>query len=414
MCVGLTFSSMSSPRGRLAAAAFLVSFGVMACGSHSTAPNGDASADALALVACTGTNTMHKTNGLACGCAGDCASGFCVDGVCCNTACTESCKACNTPGAPGICGFVPSGGAPRLPATCPISDVSSCGLDGTCDGTGACASYAAGTTCAPGSCDGAAVKDVRVCDGQGTCTSGPATICAPFGCDTKTNACVVTCTADGDCVSGAKCVNGSCGPKPIGAVCTAGSQCASNFCADGFCCNVACTGACVSCDQSGRIGTCWPIAVNAPDPHGICSASASATCGQTGRCDGIGGCAKYAAETVCLAPSCNGDRLNTAGTCDGLGTCRPQGVQSCDPYQCTDGACVNRCVVDADCVGGHSCVSGSCGPKSNGQACTAASQCASNFCVDGVCCADACHGACSSCALASSLGTCMPSRRCIR
>ena len=60
----------------------------------------------------------------------------------------------------------------------------------------------------------------------------------------------------------------------------------------------------------------------------------------------------FAAETVCLAPTCSGDRLSTAGTCDGLGTCRPQGVQTCDPYQCIDGACVGRCTGDSDCVSG--------------------------------------------------------------
>ena len=399
---------------RVGAAVFFWAAAVVAgCHSHGSGPQKDGgldgSADGGPAVVCSNTNGMRRTNGVACGCNGDCASGFCVDGLCCNTACTETCKSCNTPTSPGLCGFVPAGALPRLASTCPASDMSSCGLDGTCNGNGACRSYEAGTVCAPGTCDGAAVKNIRVCDGQGTCTSGPATICAPFGCDSKTGACVITCASDNDCAGGIKCVGGSCGPKPIGAVCTAASQCASKFCADGFCCNVACSGACVSCSQSGRIGTCWPISAGNDDPHLICKASASATCGQTGRCDGIGGCAKYAAETICLAPSCNGDRLNTAGTCDGLGTCRPQGVQTCDPYQCIDGACVGRCTDNTDCVSGHTCVGGSCGPKSNGQACTTASQCASNFCVDGVCCADACQGACHSCSLASSLGTCTPS-----
>ncbi len=53
-----------------------------------------------------GDGGARKTNGTACGCDADCTSGFCVDGVCCNSACTETCKSCNTPSAPGVCSFV--------------------------------------------------------------------------------------------------------------------------------------------------------------------------------------------------------------------------------------------------------------------------------------------------------------------
>ena len=384
----------------------LLVMGTASCHSSSGKPaHHDGGVDA---VACTHDASTKKTKGTACGCDSDCETGFCVDGVCCNTACKETCKSCNTISAPGTCTFVAAGDPPRAPAICPKTDMSSCGLDGTCDGKGGCRSYVSGTVCQPGTCDGASVGGVRVCDGTGNCTPGPATICAPFTCDSKTNSCVVTCSSDADCAPNVKCVNGSCGKRPIGAVCTASVQCASNFCADGFCCNVACTGPCVSCNQSGRIGTCWPTALGIADPHKVCTASDKSSCGQTGACDGLGGCAKYAAETVCVSPSCTGDRMNTAGTCDGLGTCRPQGIENCVPYRCTNNACVSHCASDADCIAGHSCVNGSCGPKALGQPCSAASECGSGFCADGVCCATACTGSCRSCALSTSLGTCAP------
>src|SRR5450432_3831979 len=51
------------------------------------APTADAS--------CVGDVLTKKSNGQACKCSGDCSSNFCVDGVCCNAACTESCKTCN-------------------------------------------------------------------------------------------------------------------------------------------------------------------------------------------------------------------------------------------------------------------------------------------------------------------------------
>jgi len=48
-------------------------------------------------------------------------------------------------------------------------------------------------------------------------------------------------------------------------------------------------------------------------------------------------------------------------------------------------------------------------PRTNGQSCTATSQCASGQCVDGVCCDTACGGGgsdCQSCAVPGSVGTC--------
>jgi len=365
---------------------------------------GDGSIDATCAA---GDGGARKPNGQACGCAGDCQSGFCVDGVCCNSACTDTCKTCNDQSAPGICTFVPSGGqAP--PGSCAMGDASTCGLDGTCDGKGQCRKYPAGTVCNPGTCDGASVSDVNVCDGEGRCKSGPATICAPYNCDSTTNKCATSCKTNSDCASGVLCTNGSCGLKPNGAVCSASDECKSTFCADGVCCNVACKGACISCSQPGRGGTCWPIDVGGTDPHGVCATQAPATCGTTGACDGFGGCAKFASQIVCTAPSCSGDRLNTAGTCDGLGTCLPAGMQNCTPFRCTNGACINKCASDADCVAGHACQAGSCGKKTNGQTCTAASDCVSSHCVDGVCCDQACTGACRSCGLLASLGTCTP------
>jgi hypothetical protein len=389
---------------------FLAALAVLApaCGggkSNGGKPDG-AISDGSGETACSGTGGMRKPNGQGCGCNGDCGSGFCVDGFCCNSACTETCKSCNNPASLGTCTFVPTGLPPRTTSTCPRSEVSTCGLDGTCNGAGACRKFSPGTVCKPGACDGAAVNSVNVCDSAGRCKPGPATVCAPFNCEAASNKCFASCKADSDCVSGVKCVSGSCGPKPRAAVCAKNTDCASGFCSDGLCCNVACKGACVACNQVGREGTCWPSDPGLPDPRNVCQDQGAPTCGRTGTCDGFGGCAMYPAETICTAPSCAGDRLNTAGTCNGLGLCRPQGVQNCPPYRCVDGACNVKCTSDNDCQAGHACVSGSCGPKTTGQSCAKGTECKSGFCVDGVCCADLCQGSCRSCALPSSMGRC--------
>ena len=50
--------------------------------------------------------------------------------------------------------------------------------------------------------------------------------------------------------------------------------------------------------------------------------------------------------------------------------------------------------------------SGAAGPSENGETCTEADGCASGFCVDGVCCADACDATCMACNVTGSEGTC--------
>lgn len=46
--------------------------------------------------------------GSACGNASECASGFCADGICCQTSCDSACDSCNRTGALGACGPTPA------------------------------------------------------------------------------------------------------------------------------------------------------------------------------------------------------------------------------------------------------------------------------------------------------------------
>jgi hypothetical protein len=72
-----------------------------------------------------------KADGVACGAANQCNSGFCTDGVCCAEACAETCKSCNLSGAVGQCTFVPSGSRdPNGP--------NACSPPNRCDGAGTC------------------------------------------------------------------------------------------------------------------------------------------------------------------------------------------------------------------------------------------------------------------------------------
>ena len=349
-----------------------------------------------------------KAIGATCKCGLECGSGFCADGVCCMSDCTEGCKVCNAPTSLGQCVNRSSGENPRAESACVKMAVATCGLDGKCDGLGGCRKYPVNVMCKPGMCEGDAVVGSSVCDGAGRCKPGPTRICVPFSCNPSTGDCYESCSTSSQCVSGQQCQNASCGKKMKGASCQTNDQCVSNYCADGVCCNVACKGACVSCNLTGREGTCWAIEADKPDPRSVCKDAGRASCGQTGLCDGFGGCSKYARDTECKPSSCTGNRQITKATCDGRGTCMEPSIQDCNPFACRNGECTKTCTTNADCDTGIACVNGTCGPKMDGQPCTASSECQKNHCVDGVCCDQACTGACRSCSLSASLGRCTP------
>jgi hypothetical protein len=156
---------------------------------------------------------------------------------------------------------------------------------------------------------------------------------------------------------------------------------------------------------------CRPVPSGVTDPRKLCADETAATCGTSGSCDGAGGCARYAAGTICKPPSCMGATIElTAARCDGMGKCVDGVPLACQPFACsyTTGACNATCSRNEDCATGIVCMVAerSCGRKGPGQPCQNGSECASTFCVDKVCCENACQGPCRSCALGSVPGTC--------
>jgi hypothetical protein len=238
-----------------------------------------------------------RGNGQACNSGAECSSGACVDGVCCDGACSGTCQACNVAGKLGTCSPVPAGTRDTM---CQQEAVKTCGLDGTCNGAGACRKYPAGTTCVSGTCSGNMLLGAGACDGNGTCQLGTSLSCGAYGCDSGRGACKTTCSSNGDCVSPNVCGSGVCGTfKPLGQVCTAASDCASGNCVDGVCCSTSSCGTCLACNLAGVAGTCRPVTAGIVDPHGRCVAQPVATCGLDGTCNGNGACAAYANGTVC-------------------------------------------------------------------------------------------------------------------
>jgi hypothetical protein len=219
----------------LVALAWALAAATTACESKALRPSGgaagaggsslpaarDASADDGKLPVVDGSvdhqsvDVSPRPVGAACTGSASCLSGFCVDGICCTSACAGGCNTCVAPGAVGTCVARPAGARPRQAVNCPPDAPASCGLDGTCDGIGACRLYL-GNTCAPGVCANGAVIGAFVCNGLGVCQAGPTSICAPYGCDAATSLCLSQCQDDSQCSQGHRCQNGSCVSVPAG------------------------------------------------------------------------------------------------------------------------------------------------------------------------------------------------------
>ncbi len=307
-----------------------------------------------------------------------------------------------TPGGAG--GGGPPSGAAGVGAVGAVGGGSN--ANGGSVGVYDCTGVPSGVLCAAGSCAGVFVTARYACDGNGNCNPVADVSCAPFVCDPQTARCRSSCVLDADCANGKPCLNGVCDPKPPGATCAANPECSSGFCVDGVCCEVACTGACLSCAIPGKLGSCLPLPAGVRDPHGLCVATPVSTCGRDGTCDGVGGCANYPAGVVCGAAGCREGVYSTIAKCNGVGTC-VRSTSPCAPYACDAqaGQCKASCASDQDCAAGELCRNGLCGIK-RPTPCTSNAECASGFCAQGACCKQPCDGVCQSCALPDSYGTC--------
>jgi hypothetical protein len=444
----------------MSAACLFASLTVCACVEDTTSePDVGWIGSALALL----------PNGSGCSIANQCASDFCVDGVCCNNDCggtAVDCQACNQSGSIGTCSLLGaetpcrpsagecdavescSGSSIECPPDSPAPAGSACGDDGNactedvcdaaatcqhpagnagaicrpsagaCDAAESCSGdssacpqdgfMSAGTPCSSASCSGDVLTLVAACSGSSLeCPSGGSLACAPYACGATS--CLSSCSADAQCTAGYFCNAGSCVPKlPAGAACEAAERCASGFCADGFCCNMACDGQCEACNVASIEGTCVPVAGTPPNGRPACTSEDEA-CG--GSCDGTlrTQCAYPGTNVVCRTPSCAFGLAALPAVCNSAGQCGVQLTQPCAPFSCNDAhvACAGDCARDADCVPGNYCSAGVCRPAlALGAHCSEARQCGSALCVDGVCCDGHCEGQCEACDIPGLEGTC--------
>jgi hypothetical protein len=152
----------------------------------------------------TGTSKCALVLGKSCVSGTDCASGSCApEGICCTTACTGQCEACN---AAGTCSLV--SGSPRSPRAACTSDPSHTVCNGSCSGSSASCSYPT-SSCGTQTCNPVIV---------GGLTTGYAEY--SYACQSGT--CMTTMTSCGNynCNHGAFC----------GAPCSTTSECFMGTC----------------------------------------------------------------------------------------------------------------------------------------------------------------------------------------
>lgn len=265
--------------------------------------------------------------GARCRFGAECTSGFCADGVCCDSACDGVCRACTAAkkgtGADGVCGDVP----PELdPARCALFRGSPCKSDAQC-GTGHCVDGVCCDSACDGQCEACDVDgSFGVCVPVSGAPHGARTACDPGGAD----ACAAK-VCDG--TTRTSCA-GFVGPKV---------SCRPASCAAGVATLPA------ACDGSGAC----PKAVEKPCAPYVCAGDecGKAPCKTDTECAADYRCAIAAGATQgeCV--------VRTDNLCDGAHTvsARDGRTTDCSPYNCDVTGCKTSCATSADCVGGSVC-----------------------------------------------------------
>ncbi|MFO0755903.1 MAG: kelch repeat-containing protein [Byssovorax sp.] len=352
-------------------AAILVNAGDFSGAGHTVLVTGGASSSANGAAAMNGAQVLLRIDGDPCTVAAECASGYCVDGVCCDTLCDADCYACSADlqEAPnnGTCGPSKQGSEPRIQCvTKVISDSQQ--------------------------------MDVEVhsqCNGQGSVEDTNDTkICTPAICG-KDNLCSTGCSSDASCAVTGWCDLGVPSPEgdpgtcvdkmADGLVCGADDQCRTGNCIDGFCCDKPCGDQCKACDVAGHIGECHDVPKGDVHP-GLPPHVRQSCAGSMGdRCAGY--CDTDVSSVACQYPDANTDHADADCQDSAVGPailvkhpCDAAGgftdvPRDCGGFHCEDAhtcktACESkgsggekdRLADDENCIDDHVCVDDVCVP----------------------------------------------------
>jgi RHS repeat-associated protein len=196
--------------------------------------------------------------GIACTTGTQCASGFCVNGVCCDSACNGQCQACNVTGAVGTCSPKPNNPA--------CNDANACTSGETCQSNGTCGGGTT-VTCTAGPCQdvGACVPATgcpaptnkpngATCSDANACTSGETCNAGACGGGTAVTCTAAQCRIAGTCDPMTGCPTA--GNQPNGAPCDDGDACTTNDACNGGSCQGGPAFTCAALHTCQSTGTC--------------------------------------------------------------------------------------------------------------------------------------------------------------
>jgi hypothetical protein len=285
--------------------------------------------------ACNG-GTCGASNGSTCTSGNDCASGVCVDGICCDQACDGACQSCST-------------------GTCTGTSGAPCGGDGACAGTcrsGTCVFPGGETVCGDATCSGSTQRTGYACNGAGVCVQSTAD-CGLYYC--VDGACPNACDNDADCLGSAHCAGGICqGDLPDGQSCTGDDQCISGRCISNTCQTPLVNGEPCTEDVQCASRQCIGNVCTSELPNGEpCTAHNQCQSGHciAGICDvGLGDGTICSDNVECQSGYC----LESI--------CRPATGGQCQfNTECPSGLCIGGTCCDRACTGGcETCESGVC------------------------------------------------------
>jgi len=254
-----------------------------------------------------------KGNGTACVTDGECGSGFCADGVCCNERCDDVCVSCKLPTTMGTCTPYAAGVDPemecaaKLPPPVMDTDAGSTTTDagggaeagdassgdaqveagpgavdaddsdalvintpdggimskpalcgGACSGARSCNYPDKTKSCGTSFCNTRKQVASFTCDGNGGCAIAVGD-CAKYTCNDAMGTCQTQCADHVDCQLGFYCDGAThmcVEKKGIALTCATDDECKLGHCSSGVCCNTACNTAPLSCNSTGSVGQC--------------------------------------------------------------------------------------------------------------------------------------------------------------
>ena len=342
-----------------------------------------------------GTCTSQKPSGAACSLPDECKSGYCVENLCCESACEAQCASCGVPGLAGTCAPVPDGAPCDDGLFC--TDQDAC-QDGECGSATVrdCSMY--DTPCSEGQCDEEAGECIAIapdskCVIDGKCVDEgtwhaevPCLRCLPEQSNTDWTLAEGACLIDGKCYLLGESVGTDCqvcnpavptepSIAPDGTPCAEDlNTCTEDVCQDGTCEHLPKTTG--PCDDDN------PCTEDDQCVEGVCGGQLY-TCNDneectTDSCVGDGSCTFEVNDGTCSIDGECFDGNQTLAASHGCSACKPattktawtsgpDGVACDDGDECSllDHCQAGSCVSEAkNCDDGLPCTLDSCLPES--------------------------------------------------